>query len=73
MSMATAVTPLGQKIRDRREREGWTQKQLALRADTSHQTVSRAERSLPNVSKLVVSRLAHALGSDPDDFLKKAA
>lgn len=48
-------------VRDRREDMGWTQKELAQKANVSLSTVWRTENSIP-IRRLLAKRIARALG-----------
>lgn len=53
----------GQKVRERREKQGWSQEKLAAEVDISRNYLSQIERGVAtNLSWQVVHRLATALG-----------
>jgi transcriptional regulator with XRE-family HTH domain len=57
------VTSFGQKVRTRRIEEGWSQEELARKADISRNYLSQIERGMAtNLSWQVVERLRVALG-----------
>lgn len=51
----------GRNIRNARDRQGWTQQQLATQAGVGLQTVVRLEQGHPGVSTLNVRKVLHAL------------
>jgi transcriptional regulator with XRE-family HTH domain len=64
---------MGRRLRELRERRGWTRVQLGVYADVSTATVSQAEsgKRTPNAETLV--KLASALGVEPGDFFLEPA
>ncbi len=57
------LASFGQRVRDRREKEGWSQEGLAKKVDISRNYLSQIERGVAtNLSWQVVNRLAAALG-----------
>lgn len=57
------LTSFGQRVRDRREREGWSQEKLAKEVSISRNYLSQIERGVAkNLSWQVVNRLATVLG-----------
>jgi XRE family transcriptional regulator of biofilm formation len=57
------LASFGQRLRNRREREGWSQERLAKEVGISRNYLSQIERGVAtNVSWQVVNRLAIALG-----------
>jgi len=62
----------GQKVRDRRVEEDWSQEDLARKADISRNYLSQIERGVAtNLSWRVVERLATVLGLRPSETLEK--
>lgn len=63
---ALAETPepseIGRRIREERERQGWTQRDLARRCGTSQAHICRLERGLRQVRIPTLCRVAEALG-----------
>jgi len=57
------------KIRNERERRGWSQEMLAEYADLSVRTVQRLEKGMP-VSPTSIRSLARAFEVDPEDLVK---
>jgi transcriptional regulator with XRE-family HTH domain len=59
------------RLRQMREREGWTQRELAERAGLDVQRISLAERSLNpgRISARTVLPLAAAYGVDPAEII----
>lgn len=58
----------GQKLRERREAKGWTQAELAERAEMNYQDISRLERGERAPSWETLLRLADALEEPLDAF-----
>ena len=57
------LASFGQRVRDRREKEGWSQEGLAKKVGISRNYLSQIERGVAtNLSWQVVNRLAAALG-----------
>jgi len=63
---------LGDAIRELRETRGWTQYELARRADVHRATVMRAEKGEIAVAPATITKLAVALGVEPIFLLEKA-
>jgi len=57
------------KVRVLRNRKGWTQEELARRADLHRTYIGSIERCERNVSLLNVERIARALGVKPKDLI----
>jgi transcriptional regulator with XRE-family HTH domain len=57
-----AARKFGKRLRELRERRGWSQEELAIHADISKNYVGEVERGENNVSIHYIARLAHALG-----------
>jgi transcriptional regulator with XRE-family HTH domain len=55
---------LGQKIRERRKSLGWTQEELATRADIDRSYMGGVERGLRNLTFTVLCQICTALGCD---------
>jgi transcriptional regulator with XRE-family HTH domain len=55
---------LGQRIRERRKVRGWTQEELAARADIDRSYVGGVERGLRNLTFTVLCQICTALGCD---------
>jgi len=53
---------LGRRLREQRERGGWTLSELARSADVSRRYLTEAEAGRANPTVLVLARLAEALG-----------
>lgn len=51
-------------IREARERQGWSQTELAIRAETDQQTIDRLERRITKSSR-ALPRILEALGAGP--------
>ena len=62
---------LSQQIRSARERRGWTQEQLAVRADVSRSTIQNLENGRRSPHRGSLGRIAAALGVSVD-ALKRA-
>jgi len=53
---------LAERIRSAREQRGWTQEQLAYRADVSRSTIQNLENGRRQPHRASISRIAGALG-----------
>jgi DNA-binding XRE family transcriptional regulator len=60
---------LGRRVRDLRNKRGWTQEQLAESARLTRVSIVAVEGGKQNVSMDVVLRLANSLGTSPEDLL----
>jgi MerR family transcriptional regulator, light-induced transcriptional regulator len=60
---------LGRRVRDLRQKTGWTQKQLAKATCLTRAYIVAVEGGKQNVSMDVVIRVANGLGVAPDQFL----
>lgn len=67
--MADIYRRLGERVRAERGRLGWTQEELAERADLHPAYVGQIERAVKKVSLRTVERLARALGLGPGELL----
>lgn len=57
--------PITYRIRELRERKGWSQHELAVRARTSRETVNRIENAkVTRIDVKILERIAIALGVD---------
>ena len=63
---------LGQRIRELRERRGWSQEELARRSDRHFTYIGRIERGEQNVTVEVLFEIARALDTTPDQLLAVA-
>lgn len=71
MPTVTMVRPHGRAIKDRRESLGLSQKALGDRAECSRQYVCAIENGKwPEVSKLVIGRIARALEAKPEELIR---
>ncbi len=61
---------LGQKIKDLRLRAGYSQEELAGKANLHRTYMSDIERGERNVSVQNIKKIADALGVDPSELLK---
>lgn len=68
----TIQQTLSQNIRTLRTKAGFSQEELALRADVDRTYVSQIERALGNPSLLVLSKLAVVLNVDVTQLLASA-
>lgn len=68
MSGSIDLHALGRRIRTARKGQGLAQAQLAERAGTSVESVSRIERGALSPSFRVVARIAHELGLSLDEL-----
>lgn len=60
---------LAQHIRSAREKRGWTQEQLAVRADVSRSTIQNLETGRRQPHRGSLKRIAEALGVDIADLI----
>jgi MerR family transcriptional regulator, light-induced transcriptional regulator len=60
---------LGRRVRDLRNKKGWTQEQLAESTRLTRVSIVGVEGGKQNVSMDVVIRLANSLGTSPEDLL----
>jgi MerR family transcriptional regulator, light-induced transcriptional regulator len=60
---------LGRRVRDLRNKKGWTQEQLAESARLTRGSIVAVEGGKQNISMDVVLRLANSLGTSPEDLL----
>jgi transcriptional regulator with XRE-family HTH domain len=66
------LASFGQKVRTRRIEEGWSQEELARKADISRNYLSQIERGMAtNLSWQVVERLRVALGLSRSEISKE--
>jgi len=63
---------IGREVCSRRNAKGWSQEELAERADCSRNTISFVERGQYNTSADLLSRLAHAFGTNIQGFSRSA-
>jgi transcriptional regulator with XRE-family HTH domain len=63
------MTPVTLRIRELRERKGWSQAELARRAGVHNSVVNRAERGLTDITMATLEKLATALGVSPRRLL----
>jgi y4mF family transcriptional regulator len=59
-----ALTQLGQRIRDRRKSNGWTQEDLAESAGIDRSYIGGVERGERNLTFNVLCQICDALGCD---------
>lgn len=60
---------LGRRIREMREKHGWSQAQLAEMVSTSHAAISRYEQGRHGMTLEVLQAISHALGVSPWELL----
>jgi MerR family transcriptional regulator, light-induced transcriptional regulator len=63
------LTGLGQRVRDLRNKKGWTQEQLAESTRLTRASIVGVEGGKQNISMDVVIRLANSLATSPEDLL----
>lgn len=63
------LTGLGHRVRDLRNKKGWTQEQLAESTRLTRASIVGVEGGKQNISMDVVIRLANSLGTSPEDLL----
>jgi transcriptional regulator with XRE-family HTH domain len=61
---------LGNRVRELRTAKGWNQEDLAHECQVDRTYVSGIERGIRNISVVVLSKLAKALGTSPADLLR---
>ena len=69
MKVANIKAEVGRRLRDLREKKGWSQEQLGFRADLHRNYVGGIERGERNVGLKTIAKLATALGIRPRDLL----
>ncbi len=69
MKTNTILKKFGRKVKTLRLQKGWTQEELARRAELHRTYVGSIERYERNVSLLNVERIAKALGVNIKDLL----
>ena len=65
----TNVTRLGEKIKNLREKRGLTQRNLALKLDTSNATISRIEKNQVTPDTITLNKIASFFGVTVDFLL----
>lgn len=68
--MTNIKKQLGQKIKELRLRAGYSQEELASKANLHRTYMSDIERGERNVSVENIKKIADALGVDPSELLK---
>jgi transcriptional regulator with XRE-family HTH domain len=66
---AALIEALGELVREKRRTLGLSQEALASLCDLDRTYISSIERYRGNVSLQTLSKLAHALNTEPPDFL----
>lgn len=61
---------IGQKIKEQREKKGWTQEQLSEKADIHVSYVGQIERGLRHPSLKVLFKIADALSIKVEELFK---
>ena len=69
MKKKNILKVFAQKVKDLRLQKGWSQEELAKRADLHRTYIGAIERQERNVSLLNVERIAMALNVDVKDLL----
>lgn len=67
--MPNSVEDFGRRLRAAREDKGWTQEELADRADLTSVQISRVERGVREVRLTTLLKLIAALEVKPDHLL----
>lgn len=62
---------LANRIRELRERQGWTIQELAKKAGISHPTVSRVETGKTKIHNRHLAKLSAALGVEPIQLISE--
>ena len=66
------MTPIRLRVRELREAKGWTQEELARRAETRQATISDYEPGATNRPDLdILDRVARALGVEPGALFER--
>ncbi|OGS07155.1 MAG: hypothetical protein A2270_11335 [Elusimicrobia bacterium RIFOXYA12_FULL_51_18] len=65
-------TTIGKKVRHERLRHGWSQEELAEKAEVHPSFIGQIERGLRSASFQTLERLSGVLGVQPADFLRDA-
>lgn len=60
---------IGRRVREERRRRGWTQEQLAERADSHLSFVGQLERGIKKPSLVTIKKIADAFGTKAGDLL----
>ena len=63
------MTPVRLRLRELRERQGWSQAELARRAGLHNSVVNRAERGESSLTLATLAKLARALRVPPRELL----
>ncbi|WP_038757481.1 helix-turn-helix domain-containing protein [Burkholderia pseudomallei] len=66
---STVLTQLGSRIREKRKALGWTQEELADRAQIDRSYLGGVERGERNVTFTVLSEICAALGCDVGEIV----
>jgi MerR family transcriptional regulator, light-induced transcriptional regulator len=67
------LVSLGRRVRDLRNKKGWTQEQLAESTRLTRVSIVGVEGGKQNISMDVVIRLANSLGTSPEDLLSDSS
>lgn len=67
--MKTLETEIGERIRVRREKKEWLQRELAASAGLPVRTIGRVERGQVDVRLSTLSKIAQALGVNLRELL----
>jgi transcriptional regulator with XRE-family HTH domain len=62
---------VGRNLRRLRNEKGWSQEELAFRANVDRSYISQLETGTYSASVTMLGKLAKALGVDASDFLKR--
>lgn len=62
---------VGQRVREFRERKGWSQEELADRSGIHRTYISGVERGIRNPTITILSILGGTLGVEPADLLRE--
>jgi transcriptional regulator with XRE-family HTH domain len=64
------IEELGSRIRERRKTHGWTQEELAAKADIDRSYIGGVERGERNLTFTVLCQICSALGCDVSALTK---
>lgn len=64
---------IGRRVREERVRRGWTQEQLAERAETHLSFIGQLERGIKKPSLVTLKKIANSFGTKAGDLLDEGA
>ncbi len=63
------MSPIGLRVREERHKRGWSQRELARRANVRQATVSQLERGVRRLDLVILEKVARALKVSPEKLL----